>query len=156
MKHVLLLALLCAITFSGTASAAHADHGSIGAGVVLGIPTGLSGKFWLSQKDAIDVALGWNFEERWFALQTGYLYNHSIDVSSGFLAAYIGVGGLFEAVPLADERPIDKMYLSGRIPLGLEYIYEPISFFAEVDPLLSLYPGLGFHFGGGVGFRFYF
>jgi len=156
MKHVFLLALLCAITFSGTASAAHADHGNIGAGVVLGKPTGLSGKFWLSRKDAIDAALGWNFEDDWFALQVGYLYNHPIDVSSGFLAVYIGAGGLFEAVSPSDERPIDKLYLSGRIPLGLEYIYEPISFFVEIDPLLLLYPGLGFDFGGGVGFRFYF
>ncbi len=156
MKHVLLVVLVCSTVFSGAALAANSDHGNIGAGVVLGKPTGLSGKFWLSRKDAIDAALGWNFEEDLFALQAGYLYNHPIDVSSGFLAVYIGAGGLFEAVSPSDERPIDKIYLSGRIPLGLEYIYEPISFFVEVDPLLLLYPGLGFEFGGGVGFRFYF
>lgn len=157
MKHVLLLAVMCVIFFSGTALAAPADHGNIGVGVILGLPTGLSGKFWFSDRSAIDAAVGWNFEDRWFAAQSGYLFHFPIEgVSSGFLAAHLGAGGLVEAVPQSDERPIDKLYVSGRVPIGLEYIYDPISFFVELDPLLVFYPGIGFGFGGGIGFRFYF
>ena len=45
---------------------------------------------------------------------------------------------------------------SGRIPLGLEFIYDPVSFYAELDPLITLIPGTDFDIGGGIGFRFYF
>lgn len=156
MKHVLLLAVVCVIVFSGTALAAPADHGNIGVGVILGLPTGLSGKFWFSDRSAIDAAAGWNFEIQYFALQAGYLYNYPIDVPSGFLVAYVGAGGLLELASPSDERVIDPLYISGRIPIGLEYIYEPAGFFVELDPLLAFYPGIGFGFGGGIGFRFYF
>jgi hypothetical protein len=50
----------------------------------------------------------------------------------------------------------DNFRLSGRIPVGIEYIYDPISFYGQLDPLVHLYPGLNFGLGGGLGFRFYF
>jgi hypothetical protein len=156
MKHILLLGVVCAIFFSETALAVPTDHEDIGVGVILGIPTGLSGKFWFSDRSAIDAAVGWNFETQYFAFQAGYLYNFPLDVPSGFLAAYVGAGGLLELASPSDERVIDPLYVSGRIPIGLEYIYQPVGFCAELDPLLVLYPGIGFEFGGGIGFRFYF
>jgi hypothetical protein len=157
VKHVLLLAVACAIFFSGTALAAPADHEDIGVGVILGLPTGLSGKFWFSDRSAIDAAVGWNFEIQYFALQAGYLYNRPMEVSSGFLAVYVGAGGVAEFASPSDERSLEsRTYISGRVPIGLEYIYQPAGFFVELDPLLVLYPGIGFDFGGGIGFRFYF
>lgn len=157
MKHVLLLVFLCWVAFSGAALAAHSDQGNIGFGVELGVPMGLSGKFWIFNRSAIDVVLGWDFQYQRFAFQAGYLYHFPIEnVSKGYLAGYVGVGGLLKLSPPSDERPDASIIFSGRLPIGLEYIYKPISFFAEIDPLLDFHPKLYFDFAGGIGFRFYF
>ncbi len=157
MKRALLFILLCSMVFTGTALAVQSDHGNIGVGIALGLPLGLSGKFWFSNRSAIDAIVGWDFQSQRLALQTGYLYHFPIeDVPTGHLAGYAGLGGLLKLPLPSDERPDVKMIISGRLPIGLEYIYQPISFFAEIDPLLDFYPDREFDFGGGVGFRFYF
>jgi len=157
MKRIMLLCVVLWVGMAGTASAAHSDHGDVGIGVVLGAPVGLSGKFWLNRLAAVDATVGWNFQHQWFVLQSGYLYHFPVeDVPSGFLAVYVGMGGLFEVASQYEPSEDVTVNLYGRVPLGLEYIYRPVSFFAEVDPLIRLYPGLDFAFGGGIGFRFYF
>ena len=37
---------------------AHAQRTGVGAGVILGAPTGISAKFWTSSDNAIDVPIG--------------------------------------------------------------------------------------------------
>jgi hypothetical protein len=93
-------------------------------------------------------------------IQLGYLYHFPLDIPTGSLAAYVGVGGLMGGGSYRLDHPNYPseayIYLAGRIPLGLEFIYNPISFYAEVDPLVVLIPATGFGIGGGLGFRFYF
>ena len=121
MKHVLLVVLVCSTVFSGAALAAHSGHGNIGVGVALGAPIGLSGKFWIFNRSAIDAVLGWDFQYQRFAFQGGYLYHFPIEnVSKGYLAGYAGVGGLLKLSPPSDERPDASMIFSGRLPIGLE------------------------------------
>jgi len=45
-----------------------------------------------------------------------------------------------------------------RVPFGLAYQFEgsPVDIFAELVPVLSLLPDLGFYFGGGIGVRYFF
>jgi len=155
MKRTLMISALLLIALAGIAQAAHASHGNVGLGIQLGEPTGITAKFWLDRTSAIDATVGWNLISDRFTLQAGYLYHFPLDVPTGSLAAYVGVGGLMGA--RGDDHPGDgDIYLAGRIPLGLEYIYDPISFYAEVDPLVYLIPATDFRPGGGIGFRFYF
>lgn len=155
MKRTLMISGLLLIALAGIAQAAHASHGNVGLGIQLGEPTGITAKFWLDRTSAIDATVGWNLISDRFTLQAGYLWHFPLDVPTGSLAAYVGAGGLMGAK--GDEHPGDgDIYLAGRIPLGLEYIYDPISFYAEVDPLIVLIPATDFGIGGGIGFRFYF
>ena len=56
IKPVVLL-ILAAILLCGTASA---QDSGFGLGVILGEPTGISGKLWLGGKTAIDGATAWS------------------------------------------------------------------------------------------------
>jgi len=159
MKRTLMISGLLLIALAGIAQAAHASHGNVGLGIQLGEPTGITAKFWLDRTSAIDATVGWNLISDRFTLQAGYLYHFPLDVPTGSLAAYVGAGGLLGGggYPLDHPHyPEAYIYLAGRIPLGLEYIYDPISFYAELDPLIVLIPATDFGIGGGIGFRFYF
>lgn len=155
MKRTLMISGLLLIGLTGAAEAARSGHGGVGIGLQLGEPTGITAKFWLDRTSAIDATVGWNIISDRFTLQAGYLFHFPLDVPTGSLAAYVGAGGLLGA--RGEEHPGDAyILLAGRIPLGLEYIYNPISFYAELDPLIELLPAVGPGLGGGIGFRFYF
>ncbi|TKJ43751.1 hypothetical protein CEE36_03430 [candidate division TA06 bacterium B3_TA06] len=159
MKRILMISMLLLIALAGAAQAAHASHGDVGIGLQLGEPTGITGKFWLGGNNAVDATIGWNIISDRFTLQAGYLYHFPLDVPTGALAAYVGVGGLLGGGgyhPDHPHYPEAYILLAGRIPLGLEYIYSPVSFYAELDPLIVLLPEVKLGFGGGIGFRFYF
>ncbi len=131
-------------------------HGRFGLGLVLGKPTGICAKYWLAPRSALDATVGWDFASSWLEIQAGYLYHFPIKgVPNGSLAAYAGGGGDMLAYASVDNEPGGVVF-AARIPVGLEYIYKPISFYAEVDPLVIVYPNPAFAFGGGIGFRFYF
>lgn len=129
-------------------------HGNVGLGIQLGEPSGITGKFWLGSQSAVDATVGWNLITDRIVLQAGYLHHFPLSVRTGSLAAYVGIGGLMGSW---DYEPFgQEIYLAARVPLGLEFIYEPVSFYAEVDPLVALIPATDFDIGGGIGFRFYF
>jgi hypothetical protein len=151
MKRVLVLSVILMVGILGVAQA---GHGNVGIGIQLGEPTGITAKFWLDRSSAIDATIGWNFISEWIALQGGYLYHFPLIVRSGNLYAYVGVGARLDAWSSAGGD--DNFRFAGRIPVGIEYIYNPISFYGELDPLVRLYPTLNFDLGGGLGFRFYF
>ncbi|MBN2380164.1 hypothetical protein JXM67_10240 [candidate division WOR-3 bacterium] len=153
MKRTLIVALLVA-GLAGTALAA--SRGDVGIGIEIGLPTGLSGKFWVGSNSAVDVLVGWDFDQKWLYAHAGYLFHFPVSVSSGYLAPYLGVGGYFALDPAREGPTAGDIALGGRIPLGLEYIYKPVGFFAEISPLIVIVPNTNFDFGGGVGFRFYF
>jgi len=159
MKRILILAIVLMI---GMVGIAQASHGNVGLGIQLGEPTGITAKFWLNRTNAIDATVGWNLISDKFTIQAGYLWHFplSAGLPKGSLAAYVGVGGLLGGGyyhPYHPHYPYEAyILLAGRIPLGLEYIYDPISFYAELDPLIILFPAVGPGLGGGIGFRFYF
>lgn len=158
MKGKTAVFLLATLALAGAGFAAGPDRGVIGLGILLGSPSGVSAKFWLSPSGAIDATLGWDLVDSRLAFQSDYLQHFPVDVSQGFLAPFVGIGAHFAVKPVTDisaEQNYEP-YLGARIPLGIEYIYRPVSFFAEVSPRLFFIPELIFDFGGGVGFRFYF
>ncbi len=119
-------------------------------GVILGEPTGLSLKLWRSNNSAFDAALAWSFSDNEAVhLHADYLRHNWLDVESGSLALYYGIGG---RVLLADNSK-----LGARIPVGLQYILPEtrLSLFFEVAPTLNLIPDTDFDVSGGMGIRFF-
>jgi hypothetical protein len=127
----------------------------LGIGAILGEPTGLSVKYWLSNRNAVDGGVAWSFSERdSFHLHADYLF-HNFDwlrPRTGQMPVYFGAGGRV----LFEERRDNRAGI--RAPIGISYIFDryPLDAFVEVAPILDLTPGTKLEFNAGIGLRFYF
>ena len=154
MKTSLTAIILSALLWSGAAGAQPPRGGKFGLGILVGEPTGITGKVWFDQRHALDVGASWLFHGESFYLTVDYLF-HSAPVArtaSFELPLYIGVGGL-----LAAGRKHDAG-VGVRVPLGLAFEFRsvPLELSLEVAPGVLLVPGTGFNIDGGLGLRYYF
>lgn len=140
------------------------DYG-LGIGVIVGEPTGLSLKKWVSDKNAVDAAIAWSFAENpSFQFHMDYLVHTFFltgqSESKGAIPVDFGLGF---RVKLRDgdnsgRLNADKTMVGVRIPFGISYLFAsaPFDIFAEVVPVLDLVPETHFNINGAVGLRFYF
>lgn len=127
----------------------------LGAGVILGEPTGASFKYWFSNRMAGDLAVGWAFhEESDLELHGDALWHvfNLIPVSKGKLPLYFGIGGRVKFRDHEDDR------VGFRIPVGVDYLFPnaPVDAFAEVAPVIDFVPTGHGDFSAGVGIRYWF
>ncbi len=151
-KQYLFLFLLSMILVASTISLAQ-DKG-FGLGVILGEPTGLSGKYWLNEKTAIDGAVAWSFyHEASFHLHGDYLFHNkeAFETEEPF-ALYYGVGGRIKATENSDTQ------VGIRGVVGIDYLARSVPFdiFLEIAPILDLTPTSDLVFNAGLGARFFF
>lgn len=121
------------------------------AGVILGEPTGLSGKWWFDNRSAVDVAAAWSFgDEGRFEVHADYLFHYLYPDIPGELPLYFGLG------PVLYIR--DDVVFGARLPIGVSYLFEnaPLSAFAEIAPLVQFLTNTEFGVSGGAGLRFAF
>ena len=128
----------------------------LGAGIILGEPTGGSVKYWLNRTMAVDGALGWSSHDHSQFYVHGDLLWHKFNVfpiKKGRLPLYFGVGGL---VRFRDEHHDNQVGI--RVPVGVDYMFEnsPVDVFAEVAPAIDVTPDARGEVTGGVGVRFWF
>lgn len=137
--------------------------GGFGLGIVLGEPTGITAKGFFAREHALQGHVGFAFgKNSRIHLVVDYLYHfHNVIPplgEAGYLAPYLGVGGLLSlrtGDKKGDERDVS---LGVRIPLGLSFSFRtvPIEIFAEVAPGIGILPGTFAIVDGGLGGRFYF
>jgi hypothetical protein len=130
-----------------------AQGDGFGVGIILGEPTGLSAKFWLTDKTAVDGAIAWSmWNESAIHIHADFLVHsfNLINVSQGQLPIYFGIG---PRIKLAHDP-----WFGVRIPIGLDYLFgsAPLDVFFELVPILDLVPGTYFHFNGAIGIRYFF
>lgn len=148
---LLMVTVVCLMFTANTASAQNTD-GKLGIGLMIGEPTGISVKYWQSQRNAIDGGLAWSLGKYdALHLHADYLWhNYSVfeDVDEGALPLYYGVGG---RLVLADNDSI----LGVRVPVGINYLFEetPVGLFLELAPTVNLAPDTDFDIGGALGVR---
>jgi hypothetical protein len=146
--------------YSGGGGSGGLRHGPFGLGIELGAPTGITGKFFFSHANAIQIGFGYGYRidfERAavFWLTGDYLY-HFMDVippiqRAGMLAPYVGFGLQFGAG--------DGGALFGvRVPLGMSFLMRPapLEIFVEIAFGIGLVPATYGLFDGVLGARFYF
>jgi len=144
--------LVALIAFGGAApAAAQGEH--FGLGFILGEPTGICGKYWLSQTEAMDWAAAWSFvDEKALNLQLDYVIHDFgvFHVSRGALPLYYGIGGRLKFE--------DDSRLGLRGVLGLDYLFaqHPVDVFVEIAPLVDLAPKTDFGLSGAIGMRIFF
>jgi len=132
-----------------------ADRKKIGIGVILGEPTGITGKFMIDDTNAIDMGAGWETSgDNRLHIYGDYLYHlyDMIKVPKGLLPLYFGVG----ARMVFHEDDDNEFGI--RFPVGIEYVFEdlPLGAFVEVVPVLDLTPDTEIDLEAGTGIRFFF
>jgi hypothetical protein len=176
VKQLGTIAILWAITAATWADEPLTDNGftaeekirhGFGIGVIVGEPTGLSAKKWLSDTTAIDAAAAWSFSDfNSFQIHVDYLW-HNYDLIKtkelpGQISVYYGVGGRIKLKGSNDgkgnETKDEDARLGVRVPVGLSYTFKenPVELFAEVVPLLDVVPETKLGIGAGIGARYYF
>lgn len=126
----------------------------IGAGIIVGEPSGLTAKLWFTETGfALDAAVAWSFhDDPGLYLHTNALFHLAVIQTAGgrYLSPFIG-GGL-------SYRVAEQSRLGLRIPIGLSilpFTNFPAEFFAELAPGLGLIPDTSPAVGAGVGIRFF-
>lgn len=152
MWFVLLLSMLGGTLTWGAAQPG--NRGDLGLGLIIGEPTGVTGKYWLSTKTAIDGAMAWNFgDDDRFQIHADHLWHidvPSMHVPSGRVPFYVGGG-----VGVIAGKHSEGVF---RIPLGLTWLSSdaPIEVFAEIVPVVEFAPDTDADLNGGIGIRYYF
>jgi hypothetical protein len=153
MKNVFVVAAACVILASGDVTA---QAGSFGLGVILGEPTGLSAKAWLTKERAIDAAAAWStYHDGFFQMHADLLFHEyrliEVAEARGRIPLSYGVGG---RIVLGK----DDEWVGVRFPFGVSYLFRevPLDVFFEIVPILDLLPDTDFDLDGAIGIRFYF
>ncbi|HEC78585.1 MAG TPA: hypothetical protein ENI34_05510 [candidate division WOR-3 bacterium] len=132
-----------------------------GLGIIIGSPTGFSGKYLLFDKSAIEVNAGWSFWHTVGMHATAdyqYLFPGVIKDEEGrsldYVVPYLGIGGRLKIYDTDDNETDFKIGL--RLGGGVEYLVSRFGFFLELYPVVDIIPGTEFDFEGGLGARLYF
>ncbi|HLU65595.1 MAG TPA: hypothetical protein VKZ63_04940 [Kofleriaceae bacterium] len=139
---------------------------TFGLGIMIGAPTGLSGKYYLSSSTAIDFALGVYHEFRYddaLQVHADFLWHPATLAAADpfLLALYFGVGGrLLDHDEGRDYR--DDTHLGVRVPVGLlmDFNTVPLDIFFELALVADILVDTDHHdhvdFDGAIGVRYYF
>jgi hypothetical protein len=133
----------------------HAQETDYGVGLMVGEPTGLSGKVWLDETQAVDFGIGAGFfgEGAGFTIHSDYLYHikNLFDLKYK-LPMYYGFG-------VRMRFPSNSKFNFGvRGVLGvMMYLKEiPVDVFLEASPSFRLLPTTGLDLDIAIGGRYYF
>jgi hypothetical protein len=147
--------MLSAAATASPAMAGPGGGGPFGLGIIVGEPTGITGKLFTSETTAISGAAAWSLggSDR-FHIQVDYLMHRydPIRVEQGRAPIYFGLGGRIVLRNDKDTR------VGLRIPVGVAYEFEnaPFDTFLELAPVLDIAPSTDFFLEGTIGGRFYF
>lgn len=146
-----LISLLFILLFFFSAFAADEK---LGVGAMVGNPTGLNGKYWLKDNQAVDggfaFALGKSSD---LSLHSDYLFHNegALYFNDDYpLDLYYGVGGRLEFA--------DTIDIGIRVPVGLAHRFSnyPTDIFTEIAPIINFIGRSGIDLHLAVGGRFYF
>ena len=149
--------ILCVFTFIFCFyGLAISQQSGFGLGIMLGEPTGLSAKGWISQRSAVDAGLAWSFvDEGSIHIHADYLYHFYNVFETPGLHLYLGVGG---RIKMSNSEHNTDTRLGVRVPFGITYQFEetPVDVFFEIVPVLDLNPSTRGSINGAIGVRYYF
>ena len=152
-KQSLLFFLLIVLYISFFSSPAVAQYRSFGIGGMIGSPTGISVKKWLSRRSAYDLGIAWSLSKNPGMHLHGDFLVHRSDfdgTEAGRSYVYYGLGGRLKAAA-------DDPRAGARFPLGFTFIdtREPFDTFIEIVPVLDILPRTRLALNVSVGGRLY-
>lgn len=149
-----------------SADLARPQDKGFGIGIIVGEPTGIKGKVWLSERTAFDFGFGWSLggystdkydknmatDESRFHVHADYLWHDfRLIRADRQLPVFYGFGGRMNSGAGLDNS------LGIRGIFGIAWVPESVPFdvFLEVTPVLQLNPSTRVGLNGGVGARFF-
>jgi hypothetical protein len=128
-----------------------------GIGIMLGEPSGLSIKKWLTSTTAFDAGVGWSFTENGSIHLHGDYLIHNFDlinISDKKIPVYFGLGARIKMKGDADTKGNS---IGVRVPVGIvnPFAGSPFDVFLEVVPIFDLSPDTRFSFNSAIGVRYY-
>lgn len=137
----------------------------LGLGLMLGEPTGLNLKVWLTRESALQFGLSYSFNN-YFSLIGDYLYHFPAAFASSRggsqFVPYLGLG--MEAFFLSSNNQHGYYYgtnssfdLGVLVPLGIEFLphHTPLGIWVELAPGVGLVPATFGFVQAVIGIRFY-
>jgi len=136
---------------------ARAQDKGLGAGVIIGDPTGVGIKVWTSSSNAVQFAVAWQSRDQFLGTRVRfggeYLW-HSFDAirSNERFPVFYGIGG-----ELLSGRSVDPTVGIQGV-LGIDWLSRetPFDIFLQVSPVLLLTPSTNIELGAGIGMRYFF
>ncbi|HET7504399.1 MAG TPA: hypothetical protein VFK02_25430 [Kofleriaceae bacterium] len=139
-----------------------ADKGTLGVGIILGEPTGITAKLYIKDDQAIQAAVGSAFIGGGLQIHADYvLHPYILQTRPSFvLPVYFGPG--IRLIDYTDGRADSSFALGVRIVGGLLFDFKdvPLDAFIEVAGVLEYEfrdgAGAGIKLNAGAGVRYYF
>lgn len=130
------------------------QENNFGVGLMLGEPSGINAKYWVSEENAFVGGIGWHFfgADDGFSIHADYLYHIDNSFHSNIrFPLYYGFG-----VRLRNEK--DKFGLGFRGVGGILFYPDrvPMDIFLEFVPVFRLLPETKLEIDIAVGARYYF
>jgi hypothetical protein len=159
---VLIIVLVLEFHFNFFAQAHVPAHSrsTWGLGLMIGDPSGVSARKWLSKERALDFGLAYSFNE-YVVLMADYKWIFRDWIEDEFDTDHfhptIGVGMSLSALDQSVTEE-DSFYLGVRIPLGVEWVIPDtrVGVFIELTPLLQIVSSTEVDIMGTLGARYYF
>lgn len=139
---------------------------TFGLGIMLGAPTGLSGKYYVGPDTAVDFGVGviGGIGRDGLHLHADFLWHPATLVTAEpfVMPFYLGVGGrLADYEDDPDEIDDDSDFnlgVRGPVGLMLDFNNVPLDVFFELALIIDFvgYDGVGAYFNGAIGVRYYF
>jgi hypothetical protein len=148
---------------------------TFGLGLELGEPTGLNGKYFVSESGALDFGIGWIYSHYYYGdgihLYADYLWHPTslVSASAFELPFYIGVGLRYWDFDYCDRNvcTFGGSAIGVRVPIGISFDFNhvPLDIFLQLVPVLDIVRGDYYdrfndreHFGVDLsaGFRYWF
>lgn len=132
----------------------------LGIGVVLGVPTGISVGYRISSTRAFSTAVAWSAPQNSLHVHVDYLFEMTqiVDPNAPMyqFPLYAGFGARIQVDP--EPNNVSSPLFGLRAPIGLTFLPQvaPFEVFAELVPVMSLYPSTQVSFDGAIGARYYF
>lgn len=131
--------------------------------MVVGNPTGLTAKYVLSKKNAIDAAFSTGGDNNFYLHGTWlWLMPRLFDIDKFPVNWYFGLGARLldhdHGHHHDNHDHEDDMHMAARVPLGLRMNFNDprIEIFGEVSFLMDVIPEMEFDLDFGIGARYYF
>ncbi len=164
LRGAMSIAVFVAALTGFSATAAAEDKGAFGLGLIIGEPTGVAGKLYLSDDTAIAGAVGGAVVGKGVQVHVDYLWHPWVLVneSAFVMPGYVGIGGRLLDHDRSDDN--DDFHLGVRFVGGILFDFReiPLDVFIELAFIADFRSADGGHGGfdidlnAGVGGRYYF